>query len=331
MQRTRHEESTPASGSSSGTARPAVLSLLDGATRAELNQVAKAAPAAVTLLVGRQRDLALAVGSTLARFWVPDRDAATLDVVVAVPDGRWTIEQVRHGVLDQLTTVPLSRRVVVVDRVDELDENAADTLLKAIEEPGTDTVFVLLTATVTALQATLRGRVVTTVHLAPAGAAERAALLVDASTGPDVAAEAVRLAGDLVVLAPLLAGDPILLGAAVELEAARTLSATKPVTAAERVVDAVEKLSDALGEQFGGGDRGVRAAKRALVEQHVEELRAVAVRAAAPAADGRTGDLSDIGALLEECDRTMERHGTHAPLAVNLSALHLRHAALRRS
>lgn len=300
--------------------------MLSEEARAELNALAKSVPAAVTILESQHRDLGLVVATTLARAWVPDPAARDVDVVVAIPDGRWSIDQLRESVFEELHTIPLSRRVVVIDRVDEIDDIAADTLLKVIEEPRDVTVFLLLSASATALKATIRGRVSTTVTLAPASPTAREKLLADAGYSADLAREAVRVAGEQIVLASVLAEQPQLLEVAVGLRDALSLAKSKPVTAAATAAEGIEKLAEVYGKRLGGGERGVRAAKRDLAEQHISLVRDTAVAAVAAGADPEK-----IADVLHASDDCKERLVTHAPLAVNLAALHIHlAAALRR-
>jgi DNA polymerase III subunit delta' len=71
-----------------------------------------------------------------------------------------SIEQVRALVLARAAFPPLEGRakVFVVRRAEELSQAAANALLKTLEEPGTLTHFVLMSATADALLPTIRSR-----------------------------------------------------------------------------------------------------------------------------------------------------------------------------
>jgi len=306
------------------TGRNTELALLSEEARSELNNLAKSVPSSVTMLQSMQRDLGLVVAVTLAKSWVPDLTAREVDVVVAIPDGRWGIDQLREDVLDALRTLPISRRVVVIDRVDEMDRNAADTLLKAIEEPGESTVFILVGTSADMLNPTIRGRIVKTLTLLPATSEAREKLFVEAGYSDTLAHQAVEVAGEHVVLANLLVENPELLEAAKSLRATVQTSSVKPVTAAAEAAEEIERLAGPLGKHLGGGDRGTRAAKRELVEQHISLLRREGLDALA---NGVEPDR--VGELFVACDEAKERMLTHAPLTINLAALHISHAALK--
>ena len=70
------------------------------------------------------------------------------DLIVLSPDGAFIkIDQVRQ--LEQYTAVApyeAPMRVIVIDQADALHPSAANALLKSVEEPRPDTLFVLVTA-----------------------------------------------------------------------------------------------------------------------------------------------------------------------------------------
>ncbi|WP_083567000.1 DNA polymerase III subunit delta' [Hyphomicrobium sp. CS1GBMeth3] len=79
-------------------------------------------------------------------------------------------------------------RVVVVDRAEELNVNAANALLKSLEEPPPRTIFLLVTSAPGRLLVTIRSRV-RTLDLAPLGdeALRRAVTQAYAESGDEVA------------------------------------------------------------------------------------------------------------------------------------------------
>lgn len=89
-------------------------------------------------------------------------------------------------------------RVIVIDRADELNQNAANALLKALEEPPPQTLFLLMAASEGRLPVTIRSRCRTlrldALEAVPLEQAVRAALLRD---GHEVDEETLRLALDL--------------------------------------------------------------------------------------------------------------------------------------
>src|SRR6266700_1988 len=87
---------------------------------------------------------------------LPGQDAAS--VFLARRDSsdtntaRWLVGQA------YLTPIEPGRKVMVVLQADRLRVEAADVLLKALEEPPTDTVFVLLSARPDEIADTVRSR-----------------------------------------------------------------------------------------------------------------------------------------------------------------------------
>ena len=303
----------------------AQLAVLSDSVRSELNELTKAIPSAVTILQSVHRDLALVVAITLAKSWIPDLSAKEVDMVVAIPDGRWSIDQLREEVLEKLRTLPISRRVVVIDRVDEIEGNVSDILLKAIEEPGENTVFILIATSTASLNPTIRGRIAKTVTLLPATSQAREKLLVDNGYSSELARQAIMVAGEHIVLANVLVENPDLLASAKSLQETISNASIKPVSSATKAIKEIDKIAEALGKHLGGTDRGTRAGKRDLVEKHINQLRQDAI---ASLADGV--DPDQVSDQLAACDAAIERMLTHAPLSVNLSALHISHAKMKR-
>jgi DNA polymerase-3 subunit delta' len=82
------------------------------------------------------------------------------DVIEVAPDGRFIkIDQIRA--LEQLVVFPPHEgryRVVIIDEADKLNANAANALLKSVEEPRKGTLFVLISSAVHAVMPTLISR-----------------------------------------------------------------------------------------------------------------------------------------------------------------------------
>lgn len=82
------------------------------------------------------------------------------DVQVIEPDGATVkIEQIRAIEADAaLAPYEASWKVFILDGAERMTEQAANALLKTLEEPAKDTVFILLTGTVSALLPTIASR-----------------------------------------------------------------------------------------------------------------------------------------------------------------------------
>ncbi len=82
------------------------------------------------------------------------------DVHFVEPDGRWIkIEQVRelHG-RTRFRPHEARRRIVIIDPADAMRDEAANALLKTLEEPGGETLFLVITASPQRLLSTVRSR-----------------------------------------------------------------------------------------------------------------------------------------------------------------------------
>ncbi|GMM94372.1 DNA polymerase III subunit delta' [Qipengyuania sp. MTN3-11] len=107
------------------------------------------------------------------------------------------IDQVRT-MQRRLTTRPSlgERRAVIIDPADDMERNAANALLKSLEEPPRGTVFLLVSHRPARLLPTIRSRC-RMLRFPSLGDAEIEAILVDRapSTGADERRAAVRAAG----------------------------------------------------------------------------------------------------------------------------------------
>ena len=86
-----------------------------------------------------------------------------------------------------------NRRVVIIDPADDLERNAANALLKALEEPPQGTFFLLVTHRPGRLLATIRSRC-RVLRFAPLEAAQIDRILCDSAPQADSAARAAAVA-----------------------------------------------------------------------------------------------------------------------------------------
>ena len=119
-----------------------------------------------------------------------------------------SIHQVRSLVLARSAFAPHEGRakVFIVRRADELSTQAANALLKTLEEPGARTHFVLLTSMPDLLLPTIRSRTLR-VRFGPLPDAVVTELLVARGTAQDLATKIAHLAGGSMANANALA-DP---------------------------------------------------------------------------------------------------------------------------
>jgi len=134
------------------------------------------------------------------------------DVITLVPDGRQIkIAQVRE-VLRIVPFPPIEARfrIVIVDPADALGEEAANALLKTLEEPPSRTRFILLTSRPAALLTTIKSRC-QRMTFGRLSDDELAGLLVRShGFAPELATRLAPVADGSVGAALALEGDPVM-------------------------------------------------------------------------------------------------------------------------
>lgn len=186
-----------------------------------------------------------------------------------------------------LTPPEPGRKVMVVLQADRLRVEAGDVLLKVLEEPPTDTVFVLLSARPDDLPDTIRSRS-QEVSFPPLSEAFVVGTLVAEGLDEQRARLACRLAGGNLGRARRLAADDRQLTAFRDdaLDAARQAfhGAAGALSAAELLTAAAKQFRARLGEELeedlrpfldegGRPEEPFRGVVRRLEEQHERRLR----------------------------------------------------------
>jgi len=186
-----------------------------------------------------------------------------------------------------LTPPEPGRKVMVVLQADRLRVEAADVLLKVIEEPPTDTLFLLLSARPDDLTDTIRSRC-QEVSFPPLSEEFVVGTLVTEGHGEQRARLACRLAGGNLGRARRLAADDRQLAAFREdaLAAARQAfqGPAGALSAAETLTSAAKQFRARLGEELeedlqpflderGRPEEPFRGVVRRLEEQHERRLR----------------------------------------------------------
>lgn len=208
------------------------------------------------------------------------------------PGGRVKIEQVRD-VLRTFRFAPFEgrRRVVLFPAADRLGEEAANALLKGLEEPPPHTILVLVTALPHALLDTIRSRC-QQVRFAPLPRDLCARLLVERGVSAQDAHVVAALAEGSVGRGAALAEAGILEDRRASLEAVAELSLGRP-----------SALLDLAGEWAAGADAAASRARLSgrldlLVSWYRDVLVAVAGGDGFVHADlaGRIGSAAAMGA-----------------------------------
>jgi hypothetical protein len=288
-----------------------LLRLLDPTSRAAMAELART-PVQLAVLWGAQPDLVEAAAVVLGGFWVP-RQHRDVDLVVAMADGRWTLEQLREQVLSATRVAPMQRRVIVLCGIDGLDRAGFDLLLKTLEEPVAGMHFLLTCSNPARLPNTIAGRVGTTVAVRAVHGDTRRDMLVESGWQPQNASTAVKLAVPARWLS-LVGEKPELLDTFGEILQIGVRSEGTPARRAAILVSAMESLAVAGAAAFGSGEAGTRAARRALVEWLFEHMAGTAQALS-------WEDSTAAGARLTALAAARKQLSTNASLPLVLTAL----------
>ena len=190
------------------------------------------------------------------------------DLIAVEPEGRTSlgVDQAR-GVVSQAVLSPVESpiRVFLIEDAGMMTEQAANTLLKTLEEPTAPVVFVLVAESEDDFPPTIASRC-RTIHFGRVPDDELAAALADRGIGPEAARVAAMVAGGRPGLALSLATRP---------EVARVrqawLALPERVTArpgdgfalAEEMLSTIEPLATDLASGEGTAEARDRAKKRA--------------------------------------------------------------------
>jgi DNA polymerase-3 subunit delta' len=196
------------------------------------------------------------------------------------------VDVIRETVIPEAARSPFEGRhkVFIIEEADRMNEPAQNAILKTLEEPQPDTVFVLLTGNEEEVLPTIHSRC-RVVRLEPVPESRVVELLEEDGASPKRALLAARLAdGDFERARHLAEDDDVLSRRSTWLAFAdRLLSPVDAMDAAEEVIaltraavkdheslqkQEVSELADAMGE-----GRGTAAARNALAKRHKRELK----------------------------------------------------------
>lgn len=209
------------------------------------------------------------------------------DVHHVVPEGPLIpVATIREQVIPEAYRSPFEghRKVFVIEEAERMNPEAQNALLKTLEEPQPDTIFVLISDREEELLDTVKSRC-RTIHLEPVPEARVVELLESEGAVAGEALLAARLSDGDIELARALAFDdatrdrralwlsiPRRLASPLDaLDAATEIAAEAKdaVKARERAQKAeVEELAEAMGE-----GRGTASVRNALLKRHKRELR----------------------------------------------------------
>ena len=214
-------------------------------------------------------------------------DATHPDLHLVEPEGRTalTVEQARRTVASAVRTpVEADKKVFLFEEAGMMNDEAANALLKTLEEPSSTAVFILVTESEDDLPATVASRC-RVVRFGRAGEADIREALVDRDYHPEQADEAARISGGRPGLALALAEESevaeyrkVWLGIPGQL----STRAGDAFRLAEHVVAAAHPLLAAIEDNYGTPenreqqDRIERATRRAATALQVTGLEILA-------------------------------------------------------
>jgi DNA polymerase-3 subunit delta' len=237
-------------------------------------------------------------------------EATHPDLHLVEPEGRTalTVDQARATVARaSRTPVESDRKVFLFEEAGMMNDEAANALLKTLEEPSASVVFILIAESEDDLPATVASRC-RVVRFGRAGEAEIRQALVDMDYHPDQASEAARISGGRPGLALVLVEES---DAAdyrkvwLSVPGKLSLAAGDAFRLAEEVVGAAKPLLSAIEETYAGAetkeakDRIDRATRRASLALQLSGLEILAswYRDAAAAQFGAAVGNTDVPAV----------------------------------
>lgn len=208
------------------------------------------------------------------------------DVHHVAAEGTFILVEAVRAVIAEATRSPFegSTKVFIFDEAERMNPAAQNALLKTLEEPEDDTVFILLSAREEELLDTIRSRC-RVVHLERLSEADVVELLQGEGADPATALLAARLSEGDVRRARAFARDEApaerrrlwlsiphrLTSAAEALDVAAEISAEARDAMKDLEADQKREITE-LAEAMGEG-RGTAAARNALARRHKRELR----------------------------------------------------------
>ena len=197
------------------------------------------------------------------------------DLVLVEPEGRTalTVEQARTTVaMAARAPIESDHKVFLFEEAGLMNDEAANALLKTLEEPTPSTVFLLVVESEDELPATIASRC-RSVFFGRVRDDEIVAALTDRGLEPDQAENVARISGGRPGLALAIATEP-------EVAAYRRVWLSVPLQVSERPGDAYRIAGEvvAAGEPLLAALRERQAAEAADAEQHGGDKKSLADR-----------------------------------------------------
>jgi DNA polymerase III delta' subunit len=227
------------------------------------------------------------------------------DLVSVEPEGRQSlgVDQARATIRQaSLSPVESGRRVFLFEEADAMTEQAANALLKTLEEPGRTTVFILVSESIDALPSTVGSRC-RTVQFGRVPEDTLASALLARGIDADRADGLARLSGGRPGLAFSLVDNPEIAGFRAAWLSVPNRVTDRPGEAfvlAQEMVASVDPLLEGVGADMPEeqAKRERRRARQALLDTGLEILASWYVDAAAIQVGGTVRNRDQPTALL---------------------------------
>jgi DNA polymerase-3 subunit delta' len=250
------------------------------------------------------------------------------DVHHIVPEGPLIpVDVIREVIIPEAARSPFEgrRKVFVIEEADRMNESAQNALLKTLEEPHPDTVFILLSHAEEEVLETIRSRC-RIARLEPVSEARIVELLEEDGASGDTALLSARLSEGDFERARHLAEDELvmarrrvwvdvpsrLVSSVDALDVATEILDTAKAAVKEREhghKDEVQQLADAMGE-----GRGTAGARNALAKRHKRELKRLEEDVLGEALGSLAAFYRDVVALRRGGDEAVTNIDLLAPL-----------------
>lgn len=196
------------------------------------------------------------------------------------------VDVIRENVIPEASRSPFEgrRKVFIIEEADLMNDSAQNAILKTLEEPQPDTIFILISSNEEEVLKTIMSRC-RVVRLDPVPESRIVELLEDDGASPEIAVLAARLSsGDFDRACQLAEDEEAMARRRIWISIANRLqSPVEAMDVAAEILDQsrsavksrekhqkkeVDELADAMGES-----RGTAAARNSLAKRHKRELR----------------------------------------------------------
>jgi DNA polymerase-3 subunit delta' len=233
------------------------------------------------------------------------------DLIVVAPEGRQSlgVDQARATIQQaSLSPVESPRKVFLFEEAGLLTEQAANALLKTLEEPSDTTVFVLVAESEDQLPTTVASRC-RTVHFGRVSEEELLTALGGHGIGPEQVATLARLSGGRPGLALSLHASPAVAGfrtAWLSVPVRATDRAGESFVLASEMLASVDPLLEGVGDELTKeqADKDKRRVRQALLATGLEIMASWYLDAAAVQLGGPIRNRDVPVALLTEVTPT---------------------------